>query len=749
MNVTRRIFRHLSLLINSLRPRRWLKQLWQSPHLFGDRYTLADNTSVTVYTDQPGIFTAYPRRRQIQGSPRTQRVQVSLIATTLNEGRNARRMFASILAQTRLPDEIIIVDAGSQDGTAEALREASAQSGIPVEILVEPGANISRGRNVAIAQAHYPVIAALDFGGRLKSDWLEKLVAPFEIEPETEVVAGWYEALGSFGERVNRMGWAALGNLDPQGYLPSSRSVAFTKDAWQKVGGYPEWLTLTGEDTYFALDLKHRTTHWAFVPDAIVQWEAPSTPGAYWKKLFNWSIGDGEAGQAMAYYRKAVLKSLIALGGVGITLGMAVSLAFFPSTILAAAAAGWVTLGASFLFIKAHRARYSVSDFVWEAPVALVTLLGFLRGWSRRGMVDRRRFQSVKGVFFMLSGVPVDDIGGGARCTQITLELLDRGWLVVFVNKFPKFERVDLNLQIRHPNLLTVSISRFSLEHFLRDYGSVLAGKPKMAMAEFPLKDFLPLMEALRKAGVCVVYDLLDNWDTALGASWYTPHIEQQIIETASALVATAPSLARHLEQQSGRPVSLLPNAVNTQLFDPARQQLRPADLPSAEWAAIYTGSLWGSWFDWDLLAQLAQAYPEAAIVVIGDYAGQCKAPPPNLHFLGLKPQRDLPAYLAHADVAIIPWKVNDITQATSPLKVYEYLAMHKPVVAPDIQPLRGLPGVYPATDAAEFVALVGRVRQIELPVGEMDAFVRQNNWQSRVDALLELLSTNDSPKNR
>jgi glycosyltransferase involved in cell wall biosynthesis len=747
VNLFRRIFRHLRTLITSFRPRRWLQAIWQSPNLLGDRYTLNDNTTVTVYTDQPELFAAYPRRQQIQGVPRARRVQVSLIATTRNEGDNARRMLTSILGQTRLPDEIVIVDAGSRDGTVEVLREVAAQSGLSYQVLVEPGANISRGRNLAIAHAQNPVIAALDFGGRLSVDWLEKLIAPFEIDPATEVVAGWFEALGPLGQPVYRMGWASLAGLNPQSYLPSSRSVAFTKEAWRKVGGYPEWLTLTGEDTYFALELKRCTTCWAFMPDAMMQWDAPSTSWAYWKKLFTWSIGDGEAGLETRYYNKAMLKSLLALGGVGITLGLAISLAFFPSPVLAAAVAIWVAFGTGLLYRKACHANYSISDFVWETPVPLVKMLGFIKGWSHRRVVDRRRFQSVNGVFFMLSGVPVDDIGGGARSTQITLELLSRGWLVVFVNKFPKFETVDLGLQIRHPNLLTAPISRFSLKHFWRHYGRILADKPKMALVEFPLKDFIPLMQALRAADVRVVYDLLDNWNTSLGASWYTPQIEQRIFQTASALVATAPSLAQELEQRSGRPVSLLPNAVNTRLFNPHRLYSRPADLPASKWIATYVGSLWGTWFDWALLVRVAQAYPEAGVMVIGDYAGQCKAPPPNLHFLGLKPQYTLPAYLAHADVAIIPWQVNDITQSTSPLKVYEYLAMHKPVVAPDIQPLRGLPGVHLARDANQFVALVGHLRQVEPPVDEMDAFIQQNDWSARVEVLLSLVNTDDPKK--
>jgi glycosyltransferase involved in cell wall biosynthesis len=64
---------------------------------------------------------------------------------------------------------------------------------------------------------------------------------------------------------------------------------------------------------------------------------------------------------------------------------------------------------------------------------------------------------------------------------------------------------------------------------------------------------------------------------------------------------------------------------------------------------------------------------------------------PPNVHFLGLKPQIDLPAYVQRFDVGLIPFKVTDTTHAVSPLKAYEYLASGVPVAAPPLRSLEGL----------------------------------------------------------
>ncbi|MCX7671294.1 MAG: glycosyltransferase, partial [Anaerolineae bacterium] len=79
------------------------------------------------------------------------KTRVSVICTVLNEGDAIRRLLDSLLAQTRPPDEVVIVDGGSRDQTVAILREYADR--LPLQVLVEPGANISRGRNVAIAAA--------------------------------------------------------------------------------------------------------------------------------------------------------------------------------------------------------------------------------------------------------------------------------------------------------------------------------------------------------------------------------------------------------------------------------------------------------------------------------------------------------------------------------------------------------------------------------------------------------------------
>src|SRR5262249_38782815 len=117
-------------------------------------------------------------------------MKVSLISTVKDIGPGRVREFIdSLRAQTRQPDETVIVDGGSTDGTLEAFEEAGG-----ITVISEPGANISRGRNVAITAATHDVIAATDADCILDPHWLERLLAP--IEDGADVSAGFYVAEG-------------------------------------------------------------------------------------------------------------------------------------------------------------------------------------------------------------------------------------------------------------------------------------------------------------------------------------------------------------------------------------------------------------------------------------------------------------------------------------------------------------------------------------------------------------------------
>lgn len=223
-------------------------------------------------------------------------MKVSVIATVLNEEASLRRLLDSLATQTRSPDEVVIVDGGSRDGTMSILHAAVQEGHLPIRVLVEPGANISRGRNVAIAASSGDVIASTDAGVRLSPDWLAALVAPFESTAPPQVVAGVFvpEAHTTFEIAMAATVLPTVQEIKPERFLPSSRSVAFTRQAWEAVGGYPEWLDYC-EDLVFDLRLRKRFHPFGFAPAAIAYFRPRSSLRSFFRQYYLYARGDGKA----------------------------------------------------------------------------------------------------------------------------------------------------------------------------------------------------------------------------------------------------------------------------------------------------------------------------------------------------------------------------------------------------------------------------------------------------------------------
>jgi len=225
--------------------------------------------------------------------PIHRRPRVSLVATVKNEADNIAALLDSMLAQTRPADEIVINDNGSTDETAAIVQRFIAQ-GHPLK-LVRGGFNIPSGRNNAIRNAQGPLIAVCDAGLTLPTHWLETIIAPLE-QGVADIVGGFYEpAPQSIWELVlGATNYPDVHEVDPATFLPSGQSVAFTKTAWEAVGGYPEWAN-TCEDLIFDRELIKGEFRFAFEPHAATQFRPRSSPAAYFTQYYRYAHGDGVA----------------------------------------------------------------------------------------------------------------------------------------------------------------------------------------------------------------------------------------------------------------------------------------------------------------------------------------------------------------------------------------------------------------------------------------------------------------------
>jgi cellulose synthase/poly-beta-1,6-N-acetylglucosamine synthase-like glycosyltransferase len=239
-------------------------------------------------------------------------MKVSLIATVLNADEHVGAFLDSIAAQSRAPDEVVIVDGGSSDGTLALLHAAEG-----ITVVEAPGANIARGRNVAIANASHEAIAVADADCAYGPGWLAALVAPLE--------AGADVAMGVTEPVVETLLDACVASLSAQldpaaidaaTFMPSARSVAFRREAIDAVGGYPEWLPI-GEDMWVDHRWRERSFDMRLEPDAVAGWRPRRTLTQIWTQYMRYARGDGQAGMHVERHllRAGVYVGLVAALG--------------------------------------------------------------------------------------------------------------------------------------------------------------------------------------------------------------------------------------------------------------------------------------------------------------------------------------------------------------------------------------------------------------------------------------------------
>lgn len=342
--------------------------------------------------------------------------------------------------------------------------------------------------------------------------------------------------------------------------------------------------------------------------------------------------------------------------------------------------------------------------------------------------VDPRRHDPIEEpVAVVLAAVPIHDVGGGGRGAQIALELLRRGFHVVFVALAGTHESVDLGLRFVHRRLEQQRADQLRLPTLV-----ARADRGGLILVEVPAPVYLDAVAAAPSEGWTVCYDVIDLWsDPALGGDWYRRDVEERFLRQADAVVVSAPDLMP-VAAAVGRETVVIPNAVNAAVFG-VEPGPAPEDLPSGDGPLFgYHGSLYGDWFDWEAVVAVAERWPDGRVVLIGDPPARRRPLPGNVHLLGLKAQADLPAYVCRFDVGLLPFVVSPTTHAVSPLKVFEYLACGVPVAAPPLRSLDGLDGVH---RSAEFLAAVEAA--LSAPRPDRGRALEEHSWARRVEELL------------
>jgi glycosyltransferase involved in cell wall biosynthesis len=250
-----------------------------------------------------------------------------------------------------------------------------------------------------------------------------------------------------------------------------------------------------------------------------------------------------------------------------------------------------------------------------------------------------------------------------------------------------------------------------------------------------------------------LVYDYVDNLDTFVGNRFELRRSHDRLLKRADVVLVTAQRLKSQVKDQ--RPDAVYcPNGCDYRHFVQARQPC--SATPPDDIAAIlalgkpvigYYGAL-ANWFDADLLQRVAYQKPDFSFVLVGpDHEDFLRSSTllaqPNIYWLGAKPYQQLPDYLRCFDVAMIPFKLNEITHATSPVKLFEYMAAEKPVVITPMQESMQYPGVLVGANAIEFTTQIIealKLKQSPAYLELLDQTALANTWDMRGLQILKIL---------
>jgi glycosyltransferase involved in cell wall biosynthesis len=214
------------------------------------------------------------------------------------------------------------------------------------------------------------------------------------------------------------------------------------------------------------------------------------------------------------------------------------------------------------------------------------------------------------------------------------------------------------------------------------------------------------------------------------------------LLEHSEAVVVCSAALAK--SRGRTRTVELIPNAVDVELFRTPRP--RPADLPPAP-TALYVGTVDAGKIDIPLVLDLARSLPDLHIVLVGpvslpnEVVSQLENVP-TIHLLGVHPYHQIPAFLQHADLVVIPYLVSPFTESLDPIWVYECLATGRPTVATPVDRFRQIGPPIAIAQRERFAEVVSATLEQTVPAGLPLVFddTPLPSWRQRAESMASLM---------
>lgn len=316
--------------------------------------------------------------------------------------------------------------------------------------------------------------------------------------------------------------------------------------------------------------------------------------------------------------------------------------------------------------------------------------------------------------------------------------------------------QVEPNLWVLNPDCLALSINRLRWRGLFARLNALnakwLARSIRRATRTLDFKKPALLLDGLVYQGTELkrllqpsqfIYYLRDYMISVPYFQYHGPRAETLLLQRADVVAANSAYLADYARPHNPHSYDIGQGCVLTSYQADVHHAV-PADLAAVPGPRVgYTGYLTSVRLDLELLLCLARKRPDYHLVLVGPEDEDFKASElhqlPNVHFLGNKTPEQLPAYVQHFDVCINPQVVNDVTQGNYPLKIDEYLAMGRPVVATRTRTMELFSDyAYLAANRHEWLAQLAQV--LVFPDAERAArgvaFAQSHTWPASVAKL-------------
>jgi glycosyltransferase involved in cell wall biosynthesis/SAM-dependent methyltransferase len=607
-------------------------------------------------------------------------VPFSVVTTVRNEAKGIVGFLSSIAQQSATPDELVVVDGGSSDETVSLVHAFAQTAPFRVVLIDEGPCNIAAGRNRGLSAARHEVVLFLDAGCTLRPHFFSAMVGTFARFPSTDLVGGLYVAAADTRAASSFVpDWK---HCDYEAYLPSARAIAVRATLAKAVGGFPEHLSLTGEDTLFDVEYRRVSKRWVINRAAVVEWSGPSDERAVLKLTRSYCRGDGESG----------------LGD--------------------------------------RRFYAPLSEFQCGTLAALdarqqAAFEGYLEGRRNRITVERDR-RHLRGVVLVVDVAQLTDHGGDRRVTSLVTELTRQMIKVVHVSLFGPDEPGERFVDLDQTLLELYQANDFRLDDYVQRYAPSTLGV--LVVGAHPA--LVPLVGQIRDRlrHVAVVLDEAD--DVALAR---VESVDVEALATfrrwsRAQLVAETPSPTRR------HSIIDFPDAVDGRVYRHGIHERRPSQWPVRWKEQLVVCPVPFEVPDADglFVRSVARACPALGFCVLAPSSrlttlmSRWGVIERNLIGSSWNTPNDLGAWVAYASAVVLPWSLEGPGRtAWAAGWARRAAALGVPTVARDCIDVDGAVTASPASFASVTQSVVAQ-GPIAVPAG-------LRTWQENVHQLLSV----------